>query len=517
MTKRDEEYKPLLFTTTIRNPERIKTFLSVIAKYNGQALTNKVIDQIVYDLVSMKEYVPMYVHRKSSLKSKLNSEEPFSDSETRDIILHSPQNHKEAGFEEGWPSRFDTWYKFLKELGFVYYEMYKPIEMSEAGNNLVLANNEGFEHLEQQVFLSSFAKYQRDNPYRRISNRNKPLILLLQTILELRKKLGPSNAGVTVSEVPLFICWKDDNYKELANQIIKIRKACGFTPSDEYIYAICKQILNLKTKDEKRFKISNICHEMPDEFIRKMRMTGLISIRGGGRFVDINNQELEKVKYVIDNYSQLMTFKTEREYFDYVKSMDLKLVSLSKAASVSEQENRKLFIKWVDEFDLETLIKELIIVSDNRLSSKHAMFKFINEPLRLEFLTALALQKKFTNIVVKPNYSSDDEGMPTSFAPGNAPDITCLDQTGNVLFEVTLMKGRQQVANEMIPIERHLTEVKQNDQQAFSVFLAPTIHPDAIRYSEFAKFKTGTEIIPIEIATFANELAAKANIRSYKA
>ena len=54
MVKRKEEYKPLLLTTTLRNPERIKKFLSVIAKYNGQILTNDVIMNIV--LMSLEIY-----------------------------------------------------------------------------------------------------------------------------------------------------------------------------------------------------------------------------------------------------------------------------------------------------------------------------------------------------------------------------------------------------------------------------------------------------------------------------
>ena len=517
MSKRKEEFKPLLFTTTLRNPERIKTFLSVIAKYNGQILTNNVIDKIVYDLVSMKQYVPMYVTRHSDLKSQLTNEEPFSDKDTKRIINNSPQKHKEAGFDWGWPSRFDTWYKFLKELGFVYYEMNQPIELSEAGHNLVLANTEGYEHLEQQVFLSSFAKYQRDNPYRRISNRNKPLILLLNVILNLRKILGSDNAGVTVSEIPLFICWKNNDYKLLSNTIIDIRKKYGYCPSDEYIYDLCKSILDLSASDEKRFKISNICHEMPDDFIRKMRMTGLISIRGGGRFIDINNQELEKVKYVLEHYSELKTFSSEKEYYDYVKTIDLTLVNLEKTMTQNEQEARALFMKWVDQFDLDTLSKELTIVSDNHSQSKHDILKFINEPLRLEFLTALILQKKFSSILVKPNYSYDDEGMPTSFAPGNSADIVCVDNEGNVLFEVTLMRGRQQVANEMIPIERHLKEIRVNDSNAFSVFLAPNIHPDAIQYAAFAKFQSGINIVTLDIPTFANEIVTKTTIREYGA
>lgn len=512
---RKNEYKPLLFTTTLRNPERIKTFLSVIAKYNGAILTNDIIDKIVYDLISMKEYIPMYVKHNIDLKSQLNSEEPFSPKDTKKIIENSPQNHKEAGFEKGWASRFDTWYKFLKELGFVYYEMNKPIELSEAGHDLVLAMSEGYEHLEQQVFLSSFAKYQRNNPFRRISNKNKPLILLLNVIIQLRKILTDASAGININEIPLFICWKDDNYLSLTNKILEIRKLYGFNASDEYVYDICKNILELNEEDEKRFKISNICHEMPDEFIRKMRMTGLISIRGGGRFIDINNQEIDKVNYVLANYSDIKEFSSEREYYDYVKNIDLSLVSLNKTMSVDEKLSREQFLKWVNLFDIDTLKKELIILSDNHLQSKHQILKFINEPLRLEFLTALTLQKKFTNIIIKPNYSCDDEGMPTSFAPGNGSDIVCSDSLGNVLFEVTLMRGRQQVANEMIPIERHLKEIRLHDQTAFSVFLAPNIHPDAIQYSAFAKFQSGIDIITLDITTFVNEINYKNNIRDY--
>lgn len=152
MGKRKNEYKPLLFTTTLRNPERIKSFLSIIAKYDKEILTNKLIDKIVFDLVSSKIYVPTYVNKNSYLKKQLSSDSPFSNGDTEKIIENSKQKHKEAGFDRGWPSRFDTWYKFLKELGLVYYSMNEPIEMSEAGLKLVMANQEGYEHLEEQVF-----------------------------------------------------------------------------------------------------------------------------------------------------------------------------------------------------------------------------------------------------------------------------------------------------------------------------------------------------------------------------
>lgn len=40
------KYKPLLFTTTIRNPERFKDFMYILFKYNGQVLTEKIIEAV---------------------------------------------------------------------------------------------------------------------------------------------------------------------------------------------------------------------------------------------------------------------------------------------------------------------------------------------------------------------------------------------------------------------------------------------------------------------------------------
>ncbi len=55
----------------------------------------------------------------------------------------------------------------------------------------------------------------------------------------------------------------------------------------------------------KKFKPKSVMVDYPDEFIRKMRLTGLISLRGGGRFIDINKNEQEKVDYILKNYSKI--------------------------------------------------------------------------------------------------------------------------------------------------------------------------------------------------------------------
>lgn len=512
------QYKPLLFTTTLRNPERMKDFIKTISVYDGQILTNEIIGRVVFDLISNKIYAPMYISRISRLKVQMSLEDqPFSEADTREIITNSPQQHKEAGFDKGWPSRFDTWYKFFKELGLVYYKMGERIRVSESGNKLVMATQEGYEHLETQVFLNAFVKYQRINPYLKVLNNNKPLILLLKVIKELKRRIGENSSGISINEIPLFICWKDDNFISLADKIMEIRHLYGFDLSKEIIYDICKDILGLTEEDEKRFKIGNITGEMPDEFIRKMRLSGVITIRGMGRFVDINSLEADKVEYILDNYSTIIDFNDEHIYFDYMASIDYELVSTDRVIAPTDEEKYRLFSRWVDEFELETLKEELTVLTNKRAKSHNDVFKFISEPLRLEFLTSLALQKRFKDIVVSPNYNIDDEGLPTSYAAGGTPDIVCKDQQGNVLFEVTMIVGAQQCIREMNAITRHLQDVIVTEPDSFSVILAPRIHEDTIRFAQFVKFQNNLDIATLDIPSFVLSLDANLSVRSYRA
>ena len=59
MASRKSEYKPLLFTTTIRNPERIKSLLSILNKYNNEILTNDLAEKIMGELIRYWLYRPM--------------------------------------------------------------------------------------------------------------------------------------------------------------------------------------------------------------------------------------------------------------------------------------------------------------------------------------------------------------------------------------------------------------------------------------------------------------------------
>jgi len=61
MPRRQQEYKPLLFTTTMRNPERLKDFLLVFKEFDGEILTNKIIEKVAKSLIKKGLYKPMKV------------------------------------------------------------------------------------------------------------------------------------------------------------------------------------------------------------------------------------------------------------------------------------------------------------------------------------------------------------------------------------------------------------------------------------------------------------------------
>ena len=516
---RPSEYKPLLFTTTMRNPERLKFILYVLAKFRGKVLNDDLATEIVGETIRYGLYRPMKQNDviKQKWMSTPNgafSEYILNDDEVDFMLCNNPQKHKEAGFDWGFPSRFATIYDLTKELGLAYYTPQEPIVISELGEHLLKSievNISGEEIIcnivhpeyEQQVFLQAMAKSQRKNPFVRVLNDNIPLILLLQTIKLLNADERQNGAGISRRELPLLIFWKDNDANALYNRIVKLRKQFGYNPSDEVVIDICvNEIMN---GNFKKFDPKSIMVDYTDEFIRKMRITGLISLRGAGRFVDINKNELEKVEYVINQYANYTHFSDEKAYFNHVAKLDKNLIKI-KTKQVSATNAEKLLTKWLTQYAWGKIKKELAILSSNGMS-KDDVLKFIAAPSRLEFLTALAIKSKMPDVHVMPNYSCDDEGLPTSTAGGNKGDIECYEENRGILVEVTMATGRQQTTMEVWPIERHLKEF-QREKTAQCVFVAPSIFNDSIRQIEFVSFDSNgkTKIRPYNIREFINYL-----------
>jgi hypothetical protein len=520
MPARKPEYKPLLFTTTVRNPQRIKSLLWVLAHFDGQILTNDLATKIVGKLMRFGLYRPMKKNKNIASKWKTPqgefAEVVLSDNEIRYLIRHNPQAHKESGFTKGYPSRFATIFDFAKELGFVYYQPNEPITFSEIGKkiagifsvkvengNIIVA--EKHPEYEQQAFLQAMSKSQRSNPFVRVLNDNIPLILLLETINKLSADPDFNDAGISRKELPLLIFWKDNNSEALYQRIKKLRREYQYNPSDEVIIDICtKEII----PNFKKFKSKSIISEYPDEFIRKMRLTGLISLRGGGRFIDINHNEDERIAYVLSHYTTYQKYDTEKAYFDYMAEIDDNLFSIS-AVTPDQSQSEQLLQNWIDVYNWAQIKTELKVLSKHSVS-KDEVLKFIPQPARLEFLTAMAIKSRLRHVRVVPNYPCDDTGLPTSTAGGigNHGDIECFEQSAGILVEVTMAEGRGQTTMEVIPIARHLeTFQKKHTPHSQCIFIAPSIFKDSERQIRWLKAEDNNiNIRPYKIDDFISFL-----------
>lgn len=497
------EYKPLLYTTTMRNPGRLKYMLYILNQFEGRILDDELATEICGETIRYGLYRPM--KKLASVQQKWQtsdqgefSEELLTDQEVELMIRNNPQSHKEAGFAKGWPSRFATIFDLTKELGLAWYKPGEPIVISSLAHHLlksiVVDINEAENFVsyevvhpeyEQQVFLQAFAKSQRRNPFVRVLNDNVPLILLLQTIRKLNADPAQNGCGILRRELPLLIFWKNNDADALYRRIVELRREHRYDASDEVIIDIC--IDEIMEGCFKEFKPKSIMDEYPDEFVRKMRMTGLFSLRGAGRFIDINRNEDATVDYILQHYSSYSHYTDEREYFDYMAELDANLVHMT-AQPIRVNNSERLLDEWLTVYSWSIIKNELSNLSARR-NSTDSVLKLLNAPSRLEFLTALAIKSKMPDVRVVPNYCCDDTGLPTSTAGGNKGDIECYERQNGVLVEVTMATGRTQTMMEVWPIERHLDEF-QRERKAQCIFVAPSIFSDSRRQIEFVTFQS---------------------------
>ena len=505
--------------------------LFVLAKFEGQILDDNLATKIVGETIRYGLYRPMkrnneIIQKWQSTPSGAFSEQILSNEEVNFMIKNNPQCHKEAGFAKGFPSRFATIYDLTKELGLAYFAPMSKIIISELGKHLLKAihvevlNNEIICEIvnpeyEQQVFLQALAKSQRNNPFVRVLNDNIPLILLLQTIKLLNADETQNGAGISRKEIPLLIFWKNNDATALYRRIVSLRKTFGYNPSDDVIMDIC--INEIMEGSYKKFDQKSIMVDYVDEFIRKMRITGVVSLRGAGRFIDINRNEEGKVEYIIKRYSNYEHFTDEYKYFTYIANLDQNLIQI-KGEKISKLKAETFLFKWLEIYKWTQIKSELQILASNK-SCKDNILKFISAPIRLEFLTALAIKSQFPEIKVVPNYSCDDEGLPTSTAGGNKGDIECFEHEKGVLIEVTMSGGRTQTMMEVWPIERHLIDF-QRDKTAQCIFVAPTIFSDSFRQIKFIEQDSNgkREIRPYTISEFIDflEITTTLYVKNYR-
>ena len=244
-----------------------------------------------------------------------------------------------------------------------------------------------------------------------------------------------------------------------------------------------------------------------------MRITGIISLRGNSRFIDFNTFEISKIDYVLKHYSHYKKFDDKKAYFAYMGEIDSHTLELKEQIDTNKESlKQKMLESFAAQYSKEQIYHELSVLTSKNKTSKDEILRFIPEPVRFEFLTAIALKQHFGDLEVMPNYSIDDEGLPKCFAGGNKPDIICKDKESESIIEVSLICGRGQVNNELLPITRHLKEMIESLKDSptklcyFAIFIAPKIYEDSKIYVEFIKYKENLDIKNLEILEFIQNI-----------
>lgn len=498
MGKKDSKYKPLLFSTTTRNPERLKYFLKVIEKYDGQLLDDNLAMNIMRDCIQEKVYYAQKVAREIEEYEKVyKSKDRISDELIVDVFaLFQEQcvdkkKPKERGFKVGGSSRFKTCFELARKFGFVWFnepeDEIQKIELTNLGRELASNckltnipkpwNYDYISEKEYSIFLHALAKYQSNNQLDRVLNEVNPLSLLFKTIKLLNEDQEINSAGISKRELAIFCYWKNNDSQELYEVIRKLRKDYGFKPSDETLLDICDSLTGGARQDSRQDK--SVLSEYPDDFMRKVIITGLLSRRGGGRFIDINKKREDLADYIIKKYSSNRKFKTEREYFDYISKEDNYLLTYETkdAETITSDE----LLKWSEKFGWETIKKELLNLK-NKKTSKEEVLNEIISYIRLEWLISLAVKNRYPTINIKANMKTDDEGVPYHQAVGGLFDIEVETDDNYSFIEVTMITGANQYPLEINKIPRKLEDFNFNNESKGkkTYFIAPKIDRDAI-------------------------------------
>ena len=566
--------KPISFNTTLRNPERIPQFLSLLSQYEGQRMTDEVALELEAKIIIYKIFEPTlstlgtyessysgkfkFEAKDTSLKAPEKVQKYFKEWEESEagtfslekmkyLLENTITKHKEAGWNGGWESRLQTQYVFLNELGLCLVKKGKIVKLSANGKLMIQEYVDGHpksdsidRNPELSAFLIAFAKYQVNNPFRKntIKVNFFPLVLNVIDYLHTNYK----RPGISVQDLAFIIAWSDNNYKVLAEYINSFRKKFGYNKvSNELLYEYAMNLLDESTdtslqkatdefieKKKNDYKFTKVTRETPDEVVRKLRLTMLVSLRGAGRFIDINKLELEKVQYIKETYSQNKDFRNESEYFDYMGSVDENLVFKVVDDAEEVLETKELVItEWAEQLDWSSIESEML-KSEGSGRSENDILKYIPGPTRLEFLCAIAIKKALPTLKVVANYKADDNGIPFGHASGNingavGSDIDVYEDNIHATLEPTLSNARSfQVEHELPSIRSHLLDSAKADKESgafnewFSLFIAPKIAKDVGNQVGAIKYVSNVEIFPWEIRDFIAFSQNVKTIRDYK-
>lgn len=463
--KRLATYKQMAFETAVRNPERYKGILNAISPYINKVLNNDTLLQIVSS---------MYLNGIVSSDGVEITENSTIESIENAVISVNRTRRADGGFPEGYPSRFWTYVRTLSEMGFVLAQYGQPLQFSEI--SLKLINNEIDE---QEAFSVQAMKYNRRSPYRNVSNDFNYFKFILE-VLKQRERISYEQ----------FIVSTFSNNGDVS-EFLKI--------IDENTFGELTEVeAFLRTEWGTNLKAQTILRDYPDVVLRVLIITGFVSIQFRGKVFIYRN--IANDDYINDLLSVNVKLTDEEKenaslHFAKIETYNTQLLQIiEKHREETIDQDGFDYVKKVYEIiNLYELDEEKIVESIGYIgTSKNIIpaFRYIAEPLKLEFYLSLILALKYGNeFAIRPNYKADYIGLPISHAPGNTGDIEVYSNKLYWLIEVTLIRNKtQQLNSETTSVIRHFLEDNKinNYLSKYLSFVAPFIHQDTKEFYDYS-------------------------------
>lgn len=547
--------------TTVRNPERLQDFLKILKEFEGQNFDNKTQSLYQKALVKNKLYKPLNIPE--DLKKEYENPGNFNDEDTE--IIFSYINDPDL--------RGRTSASRCNQMGLaIALKSEGPVVITNLGNKFL--NNDFYD--DENFFFKYFIKWQLPNPletgYNDFNiNPFLSTLYIINKVNDLEEKRGNKRKGISKNEFALFVIpLKNVNeIDSVCNQIISFRDLSKKSEDKHEFFReeLKKKVLNIYGELSKKDidKKANNLEDYADSAIRWFRKTTYIMYRGAKRYVDISPSRLEQSKQLINNLTLgSENYKNKNDYRKYLsdenspnlpwdtdiftkKAIILDLGKLIK--NIQNKIDTDFPNKRIHNFEFEPIFTVNMTLNDYkklektyrkhyeiinnelmtlRESNLKNLDKYINKlmelttlnrnksknkaPLCLEWYTSLSLMAIDDSIEIKPNIIKSDDGLPLFTAAGGVPDIECYYETFNLMVEVTLIKSKQQVFNEVLPICRHFADmqIKNSDKKCYCLFIAPIIHRDALNQFYYY-INNGFEgcdlnLIPLTIKQYSNFL-----------
>lgn len=454
----------MTFETAIRNPERYKSILTAVKPFVGQILDDTTLLKIVSSL---------YLNGIVSSENIIINEASTIDSIQNAVIEVNRTRRADGGFPAGYQSRFWTYMRTLSEMGFVYAQYNNPLCYSQI-SYLLIEN----EIDEQEAFSIQAMKYNRQSPYRNVLNDFNYFKFILE-ILKQRERISYEQ----------FVVSTFSNNGDVNEYIELIEKNS---------FANINQVLTfVRQRYGTRLNQQTILRDYPDVVLRLLIICGFVSVQYQGNVFIFRN--IANDKYINELLSVSITITNLEKgnahlYFEKLETFNRPLLNIVyQYRKVFPEINGFEYTKKVKRIiDIYELNEDILVEGIKYIGSKHnkiPVFKYIAEPLKLEFYLSLILAMKYgKEYAIKPNYKADYIGLPISHAPGNKGDIEVFSQTLYWLIEVTLIRNKtQQLNSETTSVIRHFREDNKISKYTtkYLSFVAPYIHEDT---SEFYSY-----------------------------